>query len=167
MASSIRTILCAGLLLALTGCSSLVQEVMERSDVRVVNAELVNADLTGANLLVQFKVDNPNGVALVLDQVGYRLRVNDLPFLDGRRTERTQIAARGESFFELPMTIRYTDLLRVVNSFEGSRRDRPSYDLQADFDFNVPVLGTVTVPVRERGDIPLEKLLGRFGLGGL
>lgn len=153
-------------LVFLTGCSGFgLDQVVERPDVRVTNARLVNTDLTAANLLVEFEVDNPNGVALVLDGVDYRLRVNGEPFLDGRRGERTRIAARERSTFELPLTLRYTDVLRVVDSFRGEGARRPRYQLDADFEFDVPVLGVVTVPVRETGDIPLERILDRFGLG--
>lgn len=150
----------------LTGCSGLgLDQVVEYPEVRVTNARIVNTDLTAADLLLEFEVENPNGLALVLDAVDYRLRVNDEPFLDGRRSERTEIAARGESTFELPLTLRYADVLRVVQSFRGEAARRPRYQLDADFEFAVPVLGSVTVPVRETGDIPVERILERLGTG--
>lgn len=150
----------------LTGCSAAaLDQVMERPEVRVTNARIVNTDLTAADLLLEFEVENPNGLALVLDAVDYRLRVNDEPFLDGRRSERTEIAARGESRFELPLTLRYADVLRVVQSFRGEGARKPRYQLDADFEFAVPVLGSVTVPVRETGDIPVERILERLGTG--
>ena len=58
------------------------------------------------------------------------------------------------------MTIKYEDVYRVIRSF--SNRERPDYALDADFRFDVPILGAVTVPVTKRGEIPLDRLrLGR------
>jgi hypothetical protein len=98
---------------------------------------------------------------MVLDGVGYKLRLNDEPMLEGRRDERIEIAA-GESTVELPMTVGYADLYRVLRSLAASAK--PTYALDAEFRFTVPILGTLTVPVSRRGEIPLDKV--RFGLGG-
>jgi hypothetical protein len=95
--------------------------------------------------------------------VGYRLALNDRHLLDGRRDERTEIAARGESLVRLPVTVRYEDLYRVIRSFSGSRRTRPDYELDADFQFDAPLVGGITVPVRKTGTIPIDRLLARLG----
>ena len=129
---------------------------MVRPQVDVTDVKVLGTTLTGADLLFQFRVDNPNAVALVLDAIGYKLRLNGQPLLDGRRDQRTQIAANGRSVVELPMTIRYEDVYRVIRSFEG--RQKPDYALDADFQFDVPILGAVTVPVTKRGEIPLDRL---------
>lgn len=149
-------------LTALSACAGL-DRVVKRPDVHIASVRLGEAHLTAAELIFEFEVDNPNAAALVLDEVGYRLRLNGEPFLDGRRAERTRIEASGESRVELPVTIRYQDLYRVIRSFEG-RRGRPDYALDADFRFDVPILGAVTVPVRETGTIPLDRLEGLLSL---
>ena len=150
--------------LALSACSGLVRDAVRSPEVSVTDVELVGTTLTGADLLFEFRVDNPNALALVLDTVGYRLRLNGQQLLDGRRDERTRIEAQGRSVVQLPVTIRYSDVLRVIDSFEG--RDKPEYDLEADFGFDVPVLGIVSVPVRERGEIPLDRLRGFMNRSG-
>jgi LEA14-like dessication related protein len=128
-------------------------------DVNIVGVRVEEVDLAGADLLFEVEVDNPNALALVLDQVGYRLKINGRHLLDGRQDERTEIAARTESRLELPVTIRLDDAYRVLRSFEGSRRDRPDYELEADFRFDAPIIGGITVPVRKTGFIPVERLL--------
>lgn len=144
-------------LLAFSSCSGFgLGDVVRRPQVDIVGLDVRNASLFGANLLFEFEVDNPNALALVLDGIGYRLRLNGEPLLDGRHDERMEIAARGESRIQLPVTLRYADLARVIESFEG--RERPDYALEADFQFDVPVLGAVVVPVREEGEIPLNRV---------
>jgi LEA14-like dessication related protein len=157
-----RTMLLAGALalLALTACASL-GNVFREPDVDVVGAELTRTGLSGADVLFEFDVQNRNAVALVLDGFNYRLRLNDKPLLNGRQDQRTQIAANAQSRVNLPVTIQYDDILRVIETLDDS--SRPSYELQADFQFAVPVLGTVTVPVTKRGRLSLDRVLSRIG----
>ena len=144
-------------LLALVSCAgygSLAN--MVRPQVDVTDVKVLGTTLTGADLLFQFRVDNPNAVGLVLDAIGYRLRLNDQPLLDGRRDQQLRIGANGRSVVELPVTIRYEDVYRVIRSF--GNRERPDYALDADFSFDVPILGAINVPVTKRGEIPLDRL---------
>jgi len=151
--------------LAVSACSGLGGLAnMVEPEVDVTDVKVLGTTLTGADLLFQFRVDNPNAVALVLDDIGYRLRLNGEPLLDGRRTQETRIEASGRSIVELPVTIKFEDVYRVIRSFEGKKK--PEYALDADFRFDVPILGSVTVPVTERGEIPMDRLreaLGRIG----
>jgi LEA14-like dessication related protein len=129
---------------------------MVEPEVDITDVKLLGTTLTGADLLFEFRVDNPNDVALVLDGIGYRLSLNNEHLLDGTRDQRTQIAANGRSTVELPVSIKFQDIYRVIRSFED--RARPDYALDADFRFDVPVLGYVTVPVTQRGQIPIDRL---------
>lgn len=155
---ALRPLLLAGFVAVLAGCAGFgVGDMMRQPDVDIVGAELTNTGIDGADVLFEFEVDNPNGVALVLDGLSYRLRLNDKPLLDGRRDDRTEIAARSGSRVDLPVRIRYADLLRVLETLDDD--DSPSYEIQADFQFAVPVLGTVTVPVTRRGELSLDRFL--------
>jgi LEA14-like dessication related protein len=158
--------LLAGLLILLatvSACAGLgIGNAFRSPDVRVVGADLTRAGFEGADLVFQFEVDNPNGIALVLNGLSYRLRLNDRPLLNGRQDDRTEIAAKAaRSRVDLPVTIRYDDFLQVVESM--GENDHPSYELQADFQFAAPLIGNITVPVTKRGQIPLERLLRRIG----
>lgn len=117
--------------------------------------------LDSADLLFVFDVENPNDVALVLDAVGYRLRVAGEPLLRGRTTERLSIPARGDSRVELPVRIRYSDFARVVERL--GRRERPEYELDADFLFDAPYIGGIQVPLRRTGELPLARWFDRLG----
>lgn len=158
-----RTHVCLTLiaLLALAGCASL-GSVFREPDVDVVGAELTRTGLSGADVLFEFEVENRNGVALVLDGFDYRIRLNERPLLDGRQDRRTEIAANAQSLINLPVTFQYDDVLKALETLDDS--GDPTYELQADFKFAVPVLGTVTVPVTKRGQLSLDRLL-RLGIG--
>jgi LEA14-like dessication related protein len=148
-------------LLALAGCASL-GNVFREPDVDVVGAELTRTGLSGADVLFEFEVENRNAVALVLDGFNYRIRLNDKPLLDGRQNQRTEIGANAQSRVRLPVTFQYDDVVKALETLDD--RSDPTYELKADFQFAVPVLGTVTVPVTKRGELSLERLL-RLGIG--
>ena len=67
----------------LRGCVSTLAE-MAAAEVDVTGVKLLGTSLAGADVLVQFRVDNPNDVDLVLDGIGYKLRLNGEPLLDGQ-----------------------------------------------------------------------------------
>ncbi|MFL6292560.1 MAG: LEA type 2 family protein [Thermoanaerobaculia bacterium] len=145
-------------LLVLAGCAGAgLGSVFREPDVDVVGAELTRTGLSGADVLFEFEVENRNGIALVLDGFNYKIRLNEKPLLDGRQDRRTEIAANTQSRVNLPVTFQYDDVMRVLETLDDN--DDPTYELQADFQFAVPVLGTVTVPVTKRGQLSLDRLL--------
>ncbi|MFL6202432.1 MAG: LEA type 2 family protein [Thermoanaerobaculia bacterium] len=145
-------------LLVLAGCAGAgLGSVFREPDVDVVGAELTRTGLSGADVLFEFEVENRNGIALVLDGFNYKIRLNEKPLLDGRQDRRTEIAANTQSRVNLPVTFQYDDVLKVLETLDD--RSDPTYELQADFQFAVPVLGTVTVPVTKRGQLSLDRLL--------
>lgn len=160
---TVHTCLILIALLALAGCAGAgLGNLFREPDVDVVNAELTRTGLSGADVLFEFEVENRNGVALVLDGFDYRIRLNEKPLLDGRQDRRTEIAANAQSRVNLPVTFQYDDVLRALETLNDN--DDPTYELQADFQFAVPVLGTITVPVTKRGQLSLDRLL-RMGIG--
>jgi LEA14-like dessication related protein len=143
--------------LTFSACTTLggLANVVE-PEVDITDVKLLGTTLTGADLLFEFRVDNPNAVELLLDGIGYRLSLNNEHLLDGTRDQQTRIAANGRSTVELPVSIKFADIYRVIRSFEG--KAKPDYALDADFRFDVPVLGYVTVPVSQKGQIPIDRL---------
>jgi len=152
--------LCLSVLVFLAGCA-LYQNLAHPPKVTLHDVQLSGVSLAGANLVFHFQVDNPNSRGMVLDSIGYKLRVNGKPMLEGRHDDRIEIAA-GPSAVELPMTVGYSDLLRIVKGLASSAR--PMYDIDAEFRFAVPVLGDVKVPLTRHGEIPLDKVKLKLGL---
>jgi LEA14-like dessication related protein len=164
MSAAAAVLVLAGLVLS--GCSAIGMAGMEEPDVRLMGVDVGSLGLDSAELLFDFEIDNPNTRALVLDGVAYRLNLQGERFLDGRRGQRTEIAASGQSRVTLPVILRYDDLARALRTLR--REDRPTYELKADFEFDAPIVGTLVVPVTQRGRVPLDRLTGLLGriLGG-
>jgi LEA14-like dessication related protein len=146
----------------LSGCSSALGLAgIQEPEVRLMGVEVGDLGLDSAELLFDFEIDNPNERSLRLDGVAYRLNVEGSRLLDGRRGERMEIAARAENRVTLPMTVRYDDLFRALRTL--GREERPAYELQADFEFDAPLVGTLIVPVNRKGRVSLDRLASRLG----
>jgi len=158
-----KRFLLAIVLLLLAGCALNTLAQMESPTVDVTGVKLKGTTLAGADVLVQFRVDNPNDVNLVLDGVVYHLRLNGQPLLNGHYDQQIQIAASGPTTVDLPVTIRFDDLYRVIGTLQN--RKNPEYALDADLRFDVPVLGEVTVPVTQTGKVPVDRLMQQIGIG--
>jgi len=157
-----RVLLLALCLATLAGCGGLnTLAHMESPTVDVTGVKLLGTTLAGADVLVQFRVDNPNDVDLTLDGISYKLRLNGQPLLDGHYDKQIQIAASDRTAVELPVSIRFDDLLRVVRTLQGQKT--PQYALDADLRFAVPILGEVVVPVSQTGKVPVDRLLQQIG----
>jgi LEA14-like dessication related protein len=152
--------------LTLSGCSAIGLAGIEEPNVRLLGVDVGSLALDSAELLFDFEIDNPNTRALILDGVAYRLNLEGERFLDGRRGERVEMAAGRKSRVTLPVILRYDDLARALRTLR--REDRPTYELKADFEFDAPIVGTLVVPVTQRGRVPLDRLTGLLGriLGG-
>jgi LEA14-like dessication related protein len=159
MSATAAVLLLVGL--GLSGCSAIGLAGIEEPDVRLMGVDVGNFGLDSAELLFDFQVDNPNARALVLDGVAYRLNVEGERLLDGRRGQRLEIAARDVNRVTLPVTVRYDDFARALRNLR--RQDRPSYELKADFEFDAPLVGSLVVPVTQRGRVPLDRLAGWVG----
>jgi LEA14-like dessication related protein len=145
--------------LALAGCAG-GGHLFARPQVALREATLTGLSREGADLVLDFAVTNPNRVGLPLRGVDYQVQVNGERFLAGSEGDRVDIPAHGAVRVTVPVTLRYDDLARVLKTL--SDHPRPVYDIVASFRFDLPVVGTVRVPVREHREIPLPEL--RFRL---
>src|SRR5436305_5872160 len=140
-----------------TACAA-YQNLAHPPKVTLADVQLKGASLAGADLVFRFQVENPNSRGMVLDGIGYKLRLNGQPMLEGRHDQPVEIAA-GLSTVELPMTVGYADLLRILRTIRGlAASSKPTYDLDADFRFAVPILGSVSVPVSKHRVMPPNKV---------
>jgi pyridoxine 5-phosphate synthase len=146
--------------LALTGCAGF-GHLFKDPKVKLREAAISGLSTEGADLTLDFDVMNPNGVGLPVQGIDYKVWVNGERFLAGSEGERIDVPAHGAVRVRLPVTIRYDDFVRVLKSLKD--HPLPDYDIEAEFRFAVPVVGTVRVPVREHRTIPVPELKIHLG----
>jgi len=159
MRSIVSSLLALVLCLSLSSCTGLGKAV-EKPRVRVLGVEVSHVSLESADLIFDLAVENGNRFSFILETVEYRVRINNEPLLNGRQDLRAEIAAHGTGEVELPVTLHFADIVRVLKSLKGERH--AGYDLDAELWFSIPILGRLSIPVRQRGDVSLDAL--RFHL---
>jgi LEA14-like dessication related protein len=145
--------------LALASCAGF-GHLFKQPRVELVEATVRGLSREGLDLTLGFNVQNPNGVRLPLGGIDYRVAVNGERLLAGSESQRVDIPAHGASQVVVPVTLRYDDFMRVLKSLK--EHAKPLYDIDAEFRFAVPVVGTVRVPVHQRREIPLPDLRLHF-----
>jgi LEA14-like dessication related protein len=149
------------LALILSAACSMVRSLTGGAKVQKPRAELVSARLKGisfdrADLQFDVSLTNPNPLGVTLAGFGYRLTVNEQPFLQGREEESLHIQAQGESMLQIPVVLAYDHLYKTIQSL--LQEDTATYRLECDFSFDLPAVGIVQVPMNADGQAPLPKL---------
>jgi LEA14-like dessication related protein len=152
------------LLFFITGCAALKdlanlqKPSLEYSDMRVQSI-----NFTEAVLLFNFDVNNPNPIGVTADGYNYSFLVNNNSFLSGTQNENISIGSGSKSVLEVPVTLKYSELLNTFRSLAQS--DEFNYDLSTEFLFNIPGLGQQSLPANASGSLPVPKI-PRFEFAG-
>lgn len=111
-------------------------------------------DFTAISADFVFAVQNPNPIAVKLDQFGYSLGLEGVEFLKGRNTDGIQLKSKGDTELSIPVSLAFADIFKLVQNVDG--KDDIAFSLAGDFGFNTPV-GMATVPFREEGRFPVVR----------
>jgi LEA14-like dessication related protein len=135
----------------LQSLADIQKPTLDVDDLRFVDISFKKLDL---ELLVQ--VNNPNKLALDLAGYQYELKLGQSSFLNGQQNIPLNIAAQSKSRVDIPISI---DFEQLYNTFQQlSKKDSTEYEIQCGLDFDLPILGRTTVPIKKSGHLPLIKI---------
>ena len=147
-------------LILLAGCAGLPElfkkAAIKQPTVRVVDTKLASLSFSGADLVFDFAVENPNPVGATLAGFDYNLKIADRDFLQGKHEEELSVPARGEGTVSLPLSVQFADLYKLLKDL--AKEDTTTYTLAAGFVVKMPVLGNVRIPVSKSGTLPVLKI---------
>jgi LEA14-like dessication related protein len=141
-------------------CASLAKKIFDPPQIGIDRVEIRQIALTGADLVVHVKINNPNSVGATLNRLEYTLDVDGERLVRGQRDDKTTIAANNLSIISLPLTVNYaglrTGLAGVLTkkalpfSFSGKVvLDSPV----GDMSFDIAEKGEIPIPDRPRFDL--------------
>ena len=141
-------------IVALAGCASVPETLVEQPYVSLNRVEVQRLDLDSQTVLLGFDVTNPNPFPLPVRALSYGVRLDGYRFASGETRGDFTVPAQSDSAFaisvELDLLTTAPRLIRVVK--DGAYRDIP-YDLEGEFDVDVPF--APPVPFETRGTIRL------------
>ncbi|MBD3183155.1 hypothetical protein GF312_12745 [Candidatus Poribacteria bacterium] len=153
------SILLIPIILSITSCAmlnSFVGDRVQKPQVSFVSAKLDGLSFDRANLLFDLQISNPNSVGLKMAGFDYDLLINNNSFIKGNQQKNLQIAPKGQSTVQLPLSVSFVELYQTYQSLKN--QDTSMYQINCGFSFDVPVLGVVNIPVSKSGEFPLLKI---------
>ena len=138
------------------GCSTGVQ----KPSASVTAMTLGEVDAHGFTMNFGVNVNNPNAIALPLAGTDYKLGIGGVGVLGGKTKSKGSIPAKGSRDVTVPVTVAFDNLLAAEQAIRDSGGDVP-YDLSGglSFDTGNPLLGSLRVPLRYSGTLPLKRVL--------
>lgn len=152
------------ILLFFTGCTALRDLAnIQKPNLEYSNMSVQSINFNEAELLFNFDVNNPNPVGITASEYNYNFLVNDNSFLSGKQDSNVKIGANGKSVLQVPVTLKYSELLNTFNSL--LRSSAFDYGLDTEFVFDIPGIGQQRLPVSASGSLPVPKI-PRFEFAG-
>ncbi|MCZ6677724.1 MAG: LEA type 2 family protein [Candidatus Poribacteria bacterium] len=129
---------------------------VELPQVEFTGAKIDSLSFDGVGFLFDLQIRNPNALGIKLAGFDYDFLIDGTSFLTGNQEKGLEIPARGASTVQIPLSLRYVNLYKTFQSLRD--QDESTYQINAGFSFNLPVLGDVRVPVSKAGNFPVLKL---------
>jgi LEA14-like dessication related protein len=136
--------------LSVTGCSTIAEQFMEKPKVVLQQVNLREVTISGATVVFQVMVDNPNAFGINLSRLNYHVEIGGRAISSGALDQGLKIEANQQSLVELPVPVRYSDIFS--SAFEALRGGSSSYRVKGSASF-----GQFTVPFDEVGDIKFKR----------
>jgi LEA14-like dessication related protein len=157
------------LLIFIIPISCSYKELLDKANIQkpVVNVEDVKFNglsFDAVDLLFNLNVHNPNSVGVSLAGFDYDFKINENSFISGVNTDGLQLNSKASNNVQIPITLKFNDLMQTFKTL--ANQDSSAYNLACSFSFDLPILGTVKVPVSKSGNFPVLKLPS-IGLDGI
>jgi LEA14-like dessication related protein len=112
----------------LHGCSTLGE--IEAPTLYLANITLADATLFEQQYRLQFRVQNPNPVALPIDGIAYELEINGMPFAKGASDQSLTIPRFGSALLEVEGASNLWDILRQAKDLKPEKTGQLQYRLK-------------------------------------
>lgn len=133
----------------MSGCSSLVEAVLEKPKVQFHSVQVRDAVADGATAVIALDVENPNGVSLTVDRMTYALELGGKPVAQAEVKEFATLKAREISRVEIPVPFKYGAIFSSV--LDLLRNGTAAYKVTGEAR-----IGIFTLPFEHVGDVKLR-----------
>jgi LEA14-like dessication related protein len=142
------------LLLLSVGCESLDRLGAEnRPTAKIVGARLAGVNTEAANLVFDVDVSNPYAFPLPLTNLDFSLATQGSPFVSGTAASQGEVPAKGKKRIAIPVSTRFAELFSAAQGVKPG--EVVPYTANFNFTAEAPAVGTVSLPVTHRGELPI------------
>jgi LEA14-like dessication related protein len=158
MSRAARPLLLLAIVLAGAGCTALtraLRTVLEPPRALFQTAELSAIDLDAATIAAHFRLENPNPVALPLDNLRWAFHLDGTKVLEGTLDERVRLAPNGATPLTVPIRVPFAALPALLTTL-AAKAEAP-YLVEGRAAVRTP-LGELGFPLRFEGLLPIPKV---------
>ena len=124
--------------------------------VKIAGTQIKKFAMDQIDLSIELEIDNPNPVAINTSGFNYEVFVNNQLFTKGEQTQKKSIAAATVSKTSFPVTLVYAELKKVFKDVKSL--NEINYEIKAQVNVDLPVVGTVPVNAADSGKLPVPKI---------
>lgn len=135
--------------LLLCSCASFWGSVLEKPKVELDHISVKDANLRGTTLVFVVSVDNPNKVDLKVDQINYKVFVNDKELTQAKTEKTVNVPAQSKANVEIPLPIEYSKIFTDLKELMFA--ESATYKIEGDAK-----LSLFTIPFSKKGEFKLR-----------
>lgn len=126
--------------------------------IKVQSVKLNKLGFTGADLLLNLQLDNPNAFRVFLNKLNYNFTVGGQSWVSGLLNRQQEVGAKGKNILSIPISLNFLKMGKTaLQLLQGNK----SLDYKLDGDMNLrtslPMIGKVKIPVRKSGKVNLQR----------
>lgn len=130
--------------------------IPEMPSVSLKSVDVDQLTLSGAKLLLELQVDNPNSFSLLLDKLDYNLKLNGYDVGGGVVNQAARVQQDGRGKISLPLSLDFAQA--GMGLYKALLGNGVSYDLSGlmQASSSNPVLSGFTIPLNKKGSVGLK-----------
>jgi len=130
--------------------------VPKMPDVKLRSLDVQQLTMSGAKLLLEVQVDNPNSFSLLLNRLNYNLKLNGFDVGSGLLEKSVNIKQGGQGVFGLPVSLDFAQAGKGL--YSALLGKGISYDLSGSMNAasSNPILKGFTIPLDKQGSVQLK-----------
>ncbi len=126
--------------------------------ISVDGLKVKKVNVTGADMELQLRMDNPNAFALLLNRFDYELHVNGKPWATGMGTNQVQVGSKGESAITIPISMDFAQIgISVYQMLSGGEQFDYSFTGNLNVGSSLPLLEQATLPFNKSGILNIHR----------
>jgi LEA14-like dessication related protein len=130
--------------------------IPEMPSVSLKSVDVDQLTLSGAKLLLELQVDNPNSFSLLLDKLDYNLKLNGYDVGGGVVNQAARVQQDGRGVISLPLSLDFAQA--GMGLYKALLGKGVSYDLSGlmQASSSNPILSGFTIPLDKKGSVGLK-----------
>ena len=136
-------------ILLLSACASFWGTVLEKPKVDLERVSFKDANLKGGTLVFLVNVENPNRVAIKVDEISYKVFVNNKELSRAKTDKAVNVPGNSKAQVEVPLPIEYSKIFSDLKELMFA--ESTTYKIEGDAKFPL-----FSVPFSKEGHLKLR-----------